>query len=302
MPLNKAMNTSLKTKRKVELVVISDVHLGTYGCRAKELVAYMKSIQPEMVILNGDIIDVWQFDKKYFPKSHMQVIHQITKWLKKGVMVYYLTGNHDEMLRRFAGFRLSNFIIENKLVLELPEGKAWIFHGDVFDVTMQHAKWLARLGSVGYNWLIHLNTFCNFISEKTGRGRISLSKRIKNNVKQAVSYINSFENTCAGLAAESNFRFVVCGHIHHPEIKNISTEKGTVTYLNSGDWIENLSALEYHEGQWNIYRHTGTPPAEEEIHEQEEDGFVLLKNEEIFRHMLTDFRGISSFVKPSKSN
>ncbi|MBL7929915.1 MAG: UDP-2,3-diacylglucosamine diphosphatase [Bacteroidia bacterium] len=296
------MNTYPKTKRKVEIVVISDVHLGTYGCRAKELVAYMKSIQPETVILNGDIIDVWQFDKKYFPKSHMQVIHQITKWLKKGVTVYYLTGNHDEMLRRFAGFRLSNFMIENKLVLNLPEGKTWIFHGDVFDITMQHARWLARLGSVGYNWLIHLNTFCNFISEQTGRGRISLSKKIKNNVKQAVSYINSFENTCAALAAKNHYRYVVCGHIHHPEIKTIATDKGPVIYLNSGDWIENLSALEYHEGIWKIYRHTEQPPAGDEVQEQEEDKFILLKNEEIFRHMLSDFRELTPFVKQSKNN
>jgi UDP-2,3-diacylglucosamine pyrophosphatase LpxH len=240
-------------RRKVELVVISDVHLGTYGCHAKELSRYLKSIAPDRLILNGDIIDMWQFSKKYFPKSHMKVVKEIIRMASKGTPVHYITGNHDEMLRRFAGFQLGNLSIENKLVLELDGKKAWIFHGDVFDVTMQHARWLTKLGSIGYDLLILLNASVNFLLEKTGREKISLSKRIKNGVKQAVKFINSFETVCAEIAIRSRYDYVVCGHIHHPEIKTIKQTEGEVLYLNSGDWVENLTALEYNEGRWSLH-------------------------------------------------
>ena len=162
-------------KRKVELVVISDVHLGTYGCKAKELLTYLRSVQPKTLILNGDIIDIWQFKKSYFPNSHMKVLKQITHLLSKKTRVYYITGNHDEMLRKFVGFKLGGFEIVNKVVLELGGKKAWFFHGDVFDVTMKHSKWVAKLGGHGYDLLILLNTLSNCISEKLGRGKLSFS-------------------------------------------------------------------------------------------------------------------------------
>ena len=141
-------------KRGVDLVVISDIHLGTYGCHAKELLNYLKSIQPKKVILNGDIIDIWQFKKRYWPKSHMKIIKHIIGWITNGVEVYYITGNHDEMLRRFVDFSINSFTIQNKVVLTLDGKKAWFFHGDVFDITMQHSKWLTKLGAVGYDALI----------------------------------------------------------------------------------------------------------------------------------------------------
>src|ERR1700752_5399977 len=126
-------------KRKVKLVVISDVHLGTYGSHAKEMLQYLKSIKPTTLVLNGDIIDIWQFSKRYWPKSHMKVVKELMSIISKGTKVYYVTGNHDEMLRKFEGFKLGSFRIVNKLVLDLEGGKqAWLFHGDVFDVTMQH--------------------------------------------------------------------------------------------------------------------------------------------------------------------
>jgi len=120
-------------KRALDVVVISDVHLGTYGCRAKELVAYLKSIHPNILILNGDIIDGWQFTKRYFPASHMAVIKEILNLITKGTRVFYITGNHDELLRRYADFQLSHFTLTDKLVLEIDNKMTWIFHGDVFD-------------------------------------------------------------------------------------------------------------------------------------------------------------------------
>lgn len=237
------------------MVVISDVHLGTYGCHATELLQYLNSIDPALIILNGDIVDIWQFRKHYWPKSHMLVVKKIFDFLSQGIPVYYLTGNHDEMLRRFSGLKLGNFQIKDKLLIELGGKQAWFFHGDVFDVTMQYSKWLAKLGAIGYDMLILLNRLVNWFSERLGKGRISLSKRIKDGVKTAVKFVNDFENVAADLAIDNKYAYVVCGHIHQPNIRLHQNAKGEVMYLNSGDWIENLTALEYHQGHWVIYRH-----------------------------------------------
>lgn len=242
-------------KRKLDVVVISDVHLGTFGCRATELLNYLKTINPKTLVLNGDIIDIWQFNKRYFPKSHMKVIKYLTSLLTKGAKIYYVTGNHDEMLRKFKGFRLGSFEIVNKIVLNLDDKKAWIFHGDVFDVTMKNSKWLAKLGGIGYDILILINTFVNFISQTLGFSKFSFSKKIKNSVKGAIKFINDFEVTAAEIAIDNKYDFVICGHIHQPEIKKINTSKGEVTYLNSGDWVENLTALEYNNKKWSLYEY-----------------------------------------------
>jgi UDP-2,3-diacylglucosamine pyrophosphatase LpxH len=242
-------------KRKLEYVVISDIHLGTYGCKATELLNYLKTIEPKVLILNGDIIDIWQFNKRYFPKAHMNVIKHITSLLSKGTDVHYITGNHDEMLRKFKGFQLGNFKILNKLILTIDDKKAWIFHGDVFDVTMKHSKWLAKLGGKSYDMLIILNTFINWMSKLFGYGKLSLSKKIKNSVKSAVKFINNFEETASDIAIDNKYDYVICGHIHQPEIREISNLKGSTTYLNSGDWIENLTALEYKNNKWSLYEY-----------------------------------------------
>ncbi|MCI0751644.1 MAG: UDP-2,3-diacylglucosamine diphosphatase [Flammeovirgaceae bacterium] len=276
-----------RKRREVEIVVLSDIHLGTYGCHAEELLRYLKTIKPKKVILNGDIIDMWQFSKRYWPKSHMQVVKQITSWLIKGVKVVYLPGNHDEMLRKFAGFRLSSFLIDNKVVLKLGDKKAWIFHGDVFDVTMRYSKWLAKLGAVGYDTLIHINTFVNWILKRLRREPISLSKRVKDSVKSAVKFINNFEQTAAEIAISNGYNYVVCGHIHHPEIKTIRTDKGEVMYLNSGDWVENLTALEYDGNDWSIYRYANDKVARSvKLSKRLRD---KLDNEEIFRDLVNEF-------------
>lgn len=242
-------------RRFVEWVVISDVHLGTLGCHAEELGDYLDSIEPGGLILNGDIIDIWQFRKRYFPPSHWRVLSRILEWMQMGVPVYYLTGNHDELLRKLSGLRLSNLHLQNKLVLELDGKQAWFFHGDIFDVTVQHSKWIARLGGWGYDALIGINRVVNLGLVRMGRERISISKRVKDGVKQAVKFIRDFEQIAADLAIENGFDYVVCGHIHQPQIRRVYSENGSVVYLNSGDWVENLTALEYHEGMWRLYDH-----------------------------------------------
>lgn len=262
-------------KREVEIVVISDVHLGTYGCHAKELLKYLKSIKPKTVILNGDIIDIWQFSKRYWPETHMKIIRKLMKFVVEGVPVYYLTGNHDEMLRKFADMHMGAFHLQNKLVLELDGKKAWFFHGDIFDVTMQHSKWLAKLGAIGYDSLILINSFVNWCLTAVGRQKMSFSQKIKSKFKDAVKFINSFEQTAAELAIENGYDYVVCGHIHQSEIRNIETAEGDVTYLNSGDWVESLTALEYNERQWKIFKYDAkdfkTDDVEEGILSDSED-------------------------------
>ncbi|MCK6618344.1 MAG: UDP-2,3-diacylglucosamine diphosphatase [Cyclobacteriaceae bacterium] len=274
-------------RRKPEIVILSDIHLGTYGCHAEELLRYLKTIKPKKLILNGDIIDMWQFSKHYWPKSHMQVVKHITGLLAKGTKIIYLTGNHDEMLRKFSGFRLGSFQIENKVVLKLNGKRAWVFHGDVFDVTMKYSKWLAKLGAVGYDTLILINTFVNWCLKKLGRERISLSKRVKDSVKTAVKFINDFEKTAADIAISNGYNFVICGHIHQPEIKIIENEKGMVTYLNSGDWVENLTALEYDGTDWTIYRYREDTYAKSvKLPKRLRD---KLDNDEIFKDLVNEF-------------
>jgi len=240
-------------KRKLDVAVISDVHLGTFGCHADELIAYLSSIKPKKLILNGDIVDIWQFSKRYFPSSHLKVIKKIISMASNGTEVIYITGNHDEMLRKFSETSIGNFSIVNKLILEMDGKKAWIFHGDVFDISVQRAKWLAKLGSYGYDLLILLNRFVNWVLTRFGREKYSLSKRIKNSVKGAVKYINNFENTATDLAIDQGYDYVICGHIHQPKKEIRLNDKGQCTYLNSGDWVEHLTALEYSFKRWKIY-------------------------------------------------
>lgn len=251
-------------KRRVEVVVLSDVHLGTFGCHAKELLNYLSLVKPKILILNGDIIDIWQFRKSYFPQSHLKVIQKIISLSTKGTKVYYLTGNHDELLRKFTDVSFGNFELLDKLILNLDGKKAWIFHGDIFDASITNAKWLAKLGGWSYDFLILLNRAINWILIKFGKQPYSLSKKIKDNVKSAVKFISNFEEICIELAIEKKYDYVVCGHIHQPKIENISTDKGNVMYLNSGDWIENLTALEYHKKKWKLYHYDENEYSNEE--------------------------------------
>ena len=271
--------------RSIEILVISDIHLGTYGCQSKALLNYLKSVDPKIIILNGDIIDIWQFNKRYFPRSHMKIIKYFLNLIQDGKTIYYLTGNHDEMLRKFNGFELKNFKILNKKVINLNGHQAWFFHGDVFDLTMQYSKWLTRLGAIGYDALILINSALNFILSKLGRPRYSLSKKVKNSVKGAVKFINKFEETVVGIAFERKYKFVVCGHIHQPAIKKYSIKNKNIIYLNSGDWVENLTSLEYHNKKWTIYRHDNNHYEEESVNDESD-----LSAKELFQGMLKEFK------------
>lgn len=271
-------------KKKLEVVVLSDIHLGTYGSRAEELLRYLKTIDPAKLILNGDTIDIWQFKKKFWPASHTAVLKYIMGMMAKGTKVDYICGNHDDLLRRYLGFQTGNFRILNHMDLKLGNKTAWVFHGDVFDRSMK-AKWLAKLGGHSYDMIIRLNTVINWILAKFGRQPIRLSKMIKDKVKSFVKKKHDWEDVAAAEGIERGYDYVITGHIHKPDIRTVVTEKGSVRYLNSGDWMENMTALEYNEGSWNLFRYEAEKiklpaeaslPIEEELHPNDEKAFAQL--------------------------
>jgi UDP-2,3-diacylglucosamine pyrophosphatase LpxH len=241
-------------KRKIDIVVISDTHLGTYGCHAKELSNYLKSIKPSVLILNGDIVDMWQFKKSYFPTEHIKVINRLLKMSVSGTKVYYLTGNHDDMLRRFSPLSFDNFHLRDDLLLQQDGKKFWFFHGDVFDTTVVQARWLAKIGGKSYDTLVRFNKSVNWLMQLLGKEKIAFSKIVKMRVKEAVKFIGDFETKAVEMAEQQGYDFVICGHIHTPQYKTV----GNVTYLNSGDWVENLTALEYSHKSWSIYHYDET--------------------------------------------
>ncbi len=241
-------------RREIEIAIVSDLHLGTYGCHAKEFLAYLKSIQPKLLILNGDIIDGWAFSKRYFPTSHMAVISELFKMMQRGTKVIYITGNHDEFLRKYADISFGNLQLTNKYLLEIHGKTHWIFHGDIFDHTTKGgAKIIAKIGGIGYDWLILLNRAINWALKLMGKQKVSLSKRIKNSVKKAIKFVGDFEQKAIELAIANKYDYVICGHIHMPSDKVVETKMGKTHYLNSGDWIENLSWLEYNLGEWSLH-------------------------------------------------
>jgi UDP-2,3-diacylglucosamine pyrophosphatase LpxH len=243
-------------KRELDIVVISDVHLGTYGCHARELHNYLKSIEPKTLVLNGDIFDMWQFKKSYFPKEHMEIVRRLLKMAVNGTKVYYLTGNHDDVLRKFGEISLGLIHLRNKLVFQVDGKTHWVFHGDVFDPSVQRARWLAKLGGHGYDWLIRINRGINQLRRMMGLKPASFSARVKKGVKGAVRFIGDFENTAIELAAENEYDCVICGHIHQPQIRDVEAKNGrSIRYMNSGDWVEHLTALECKAGKWELYHY-----------------------------------------------
>jgi len=243
-------------KRCIDVAILSDLHLGTYGCRAKEIVTYLKSISPQILILNGDVIDIWQFTKHYFPSTHVAVIKEILNLMTSGTRVIYVTGNHDEMLRHYCDLQLGQFQLTDKLVIEIDHKMIWIFHGDVFDNTTKgSAKFWAKLGSNGYAVLLGFNRFINKFLRFFGHEKVSLSKKVMQKVNESIIKIDEFETLVAELAIEKKYDYVICGHIHQPQKRVITNKQGSVTYLNSGDWVEHLTSLEYYNNDWHIYKY-----------------------------------------------
>jgi UDP-2,3-diacylglucosamine pyrophosphatase LpxH len=232
---------SFRAPSKHRTVWISDIHLGTRGCNAEMLVDFLKSIQCETLYLVGDIIDGWKLRKGwYWPAAHNEVVRRILKMAHRGTRVVYIVGNHDEMLRDYAGMNLGGVEIVDDIVHHCADGrKLLVTHGDAFDTVVLYARWLAFLGDQAYSLLLRLNVVLNRARRWLNLPYWSLSAYLKRRVKNAVEFVSDFEEAVARAATERGLDGVVCGHIHTAEIRMI----GDVTYYNDGDWVESCTAL-----------------------------------------------------------
>lgn len=238
-------------KNHYRTIVISDVHLGTQGSKAKELVRYLKMNTCDNLILNGDIIDGWQLKRSgVWKKKHTRFFKRILKMIEEySTNVYYLRGNHDDFLDSILPLTMGRIQILKDMTIESNGKKFYVVHGDIFDSITTNMKWVAKLGDIGYTFLLWLNKVYNNQRQKRGLPYYSLSREIKQKVKQAVSYIGDYELKLSELAKAKGCDGVICGHIHHPEIK----EYFGIRYMNSGDWVESLSALvEDYNGEWSL--------------------------------------------------
>ena len=240
-------------------IFISDVHLGTRGCQADALCSFLKGNTCDNLFLIGDILDGWRMRKRwYFPQSHANVIRRILTAAKRGTKVYYILGNHDEGLRAFLKYDISfgRIKILNRYDYIAGNGKKYlIIHGDFFDVLMRDKKWIMHLGDAAYDMLIWINIQFNRIRQMVGLRYWSLSKWLKHNTKQAVKFINRFEDYVAEYCQAKGYDGIMCGHIHFAEHKTING----IEYLNSGDWVESCTAiLEHEDGTFEIYYHPST--------------------------------------------
>jgi UDP-2,3-diacylglucosamine pyrophosphatase LpxH len=236
---------------KYKSIFVSDVHLGTKGCQANKLLEFFKYTRSENLYLVGDIIDIWAMQKSFhWPQSHNDVIQKILRKSRHGTKVFYIIGNHDELLRKFIPMDFGDIHFVNRVIHKTNSGKKYVVvHGDAWDGVMKHAKWLSKLGSIAYNLLLKLNVIINFFRKLRGKEYWSLAKFLKYKVKNAVKYIGEYEKTVSNYAKKKKFDGIICGHIHHAEDRDFNG----VNYLNCGDWVESCTALaEKYDGTFEI--------------------------------------------------
>ncbi len=232
-------------------IVISDVHLGSSGSKAKELVRFLKQNTCDLLILNGDIVDGWQLRRSgAWKRKHTRFFQRVLKMMDEfKTRVIYTRGNHDDFLDQVLPMHIGNLSIVRDFVYESFDKKYYVVHGDIFDTVTTQLKWIAKLGDIGYTFLLWLNKLYNNYRVARGLPYYSLSQAVKMKVKSAVSYISDYEEKLAELAQSKGCHGVICGHIHHPEMKEING----IRYMNSGDWVESFSALvEDWDGTWSV--------------------------------------------------
>lgn len=232
---------SFTPKQKHRTIWISDIHLGTSGCNATLLLDFLASVECDTLYLTGDIIDGWRLRKGwYWPDAHNEVVRRLLKMAHRGTRVVYVVGNHDEMLRDYAGLSFGGITILNETIHETADGRRLLVtHGDAFDGVVLYAKWLAFLGDKAYSILLRVNQIFNRARRRMGMPYWSLSAYLKKRVKNAVQFIYQFEEAVVREAQQRGVDGVVCGHIHCAEIRQI----GDLTYYNDGDWVESCTAL-----------------------------------------------------------
>lgn len=236
---------------KYQTVILSDVHLGTESCKVREVNHFLRHVRCEKLILNGDIIDGWSLSRRGgWTSGHTRFIRNVLRMMeKRATQVIYLRGNHDDVLRHFLPVAVDGLEIVEEHLHETPHGRYLVIHGDVFDAVTQHTKWLAVLGDIGYQSLLSFNRLYNRYRAWRGKEYYSIAKVIKARVKKAVSHISNFESHIQTLAKARGCKGIICGHIHTPADKMV----GDLHYLNSGDWVESMTAIvEHHDGRFEV--------------------------------------------------
>jgi len=239
-------------RHRVRTVWISDLHLGTPGCQARALLDFLRNVDCETLYLVGDIIDGWQLRRQwYWPQAHNDVVQKLLRKARKGTKVIFVPGNHDEFARKYLGHNFGGVDVVEEAIHVTADGRTlWITHGDYFDGVIQCAKWLAHVGDWAYELTLRFNRHLNTWRARLGLPYWSLSRYLKLKVKRAVSYVSDFEVAVAREARERGVHGVVCGHIHHAEMRTIDG----VLYCNDGDWVESLTALvEHPDGRLEIF-------------------------------------------------
>ncbi len=241
LPESDEDDLSHRESLRYRTIWISDIHLGTPGCQAGPLLDFLRTVECDTLYLVGDILDAWQLRRKWFwPQEHNDVVQKILRKARKGTRVVYVPGNHDEFARKYENHFFGGVEVVNDAIHVTALGqRLWIVHGDLFDGVIQCAKWLAYLGDSAYETLLKINSRFNSLRARLGLPYWSLSKYVKLKVKRAVSFVSDFEHAVVREARRRNVQGVVCGHIHHAELRMIDG----ILYCNDGDWVESLTAL-----------------------------------------------------------
>ena len=250
-----------QTPRHIRTLFLSDIHLGTKGCQAEVLLDFLDSHRCDQLFLVGDIIDGWRLKSSfYWPSTHTDVVRRFLDMANNGTKVTFVTGNHDEFLRRYTDLVFHDLaMVDEAEHVTADDKRLLVIHGDQFDVVTRYHKWLAVWGDVGYCMLLVINRWVNHARRRFGFGYFSLSAWVKYRVKQAVNFIGQFEDSVAYHCRQREFDGVVCGHIHHAEIRDING----IEYLNCGDWVESCTAIvEDQDGQFSIVRWAEEPTSD----------------------------------------
>jgi UDP-2,3-diacylglucosamine pyrophosphatase LpxH len=250
--------------RHYRTIWLSDIHLASRGCKAEFLLDFLKYHDCDLLYLVGDIIDGWRIRKgPFWVQSHNDVVQKLLRKARKGTQIFYLPGNHDEALRQFREMQFGGITFADEMVHRTADGKHYlVLHGDKFDAVVLNARWLALLGESTYDFALWLNTWFNFFRRKLGFSYWSLSGFLKQRTKQALQFITNFKLTLAAEAHRRGLDGVICGHLHHAELHNIDG----VQYCNTGDWVENCTALvEHADGRLEIIEWAFTHDAPEEL-------------------------------------
>lgn len=249
--ISSELTLSEQKPKDYKAIFISDIHLGSKACQAKLLLDFLKHNDSQKLYLVGDIVDGWRLKRKwYWPQSHNDVVQKILRKARKGTEIIYVPGNHDEGLRRYIGTHFGGIEVRNTDIYEAVNGNKYlVIHGDNFDNVMLYARWLAYLGDYAYDFVLSLNNVFNGLRRLMGLRYWSLSSYLKIKVKNAVQFISEYEHAIANEAQKAGVQGVICGHIHHAQMK----QYGDIIYMNDGDWVESCTALVEHlDGTWEI--------------------------------------------------